>query len=226
MSALLLGGTAEARDLAARLVAADVEVVSSLAGDVAAPLLPAGKVRIGGFGGVHGLAGYLRANAVSAVVDATHPFAATMTAHAAAACAVTGVALLRLERPSWAARPDAEHWSATEYACHVRDVFRLFDTRLGLMLDQDDPLFANWDQDVTAVEDGYATQDPATVAAELLAAGDVIAASFDGVTDEQRSRVGRRSDGAVFTVDSFARYFLHDPVHHVWDVEQGYARLA
>ena len=110
MSALLLGGTAEARDLAARLVAADVEVVSSLAGDVAAPLLPAGKVRIGGFGGVHGLAGYLRANAVSAVVDATHPFAATMTAHAAAACAVTGVALLRLERPSWAARPDAEHW--------------------------------------------------------------------------------------------------------------------
>ncbi|MEI2653019.1 MAG: DinB family protein [Microthrixaceae bacterium] len=131
-----------------------------------------------------------------------------------------------LADPLASVRPDEEHWSATEYACHVRDVFRLFDTRLGLMLDQDDPLFANWDQDVTAVEDGYATQDPATVAAELLAAGDVIAASFDGVTDEQRSRVGRRSDGAVFTVDSFARYFLHDPVHHVWDVEQGYARLA
>ena len=123
-------------------------------------------------------------------------------------------------------RPAPSTWSPLEYACHVRDVFRLFDTRLGLMLDQDDPLFANWDQDVTAVEDGYATQDPATVAAELRAAGDVIAASFDGVTDEQRSRVGRRSDGAVFTVDSFARYFLHDPVHHVWDVEQGYARLA
>ena len=100
-----------------------------------------------------------------------------------------------LADPLASVRPDAEHWSATEYACHVRDVFRLFDTRLGLMLDQDDPLFANWDQDVTAVEDGYATQDPATVAAELLAAGDVIAASFDGVTDEQRSRVGRRSDG-------------------------------
>lgn len=131
-----------------------------------------------------------------------------------------------LADPRATVRPDEQHWSATEYACHVRDVFRLFDTRLGLMLTQDDPLFANWDQDVTAVEDDYASQDPSRVAEELVAAGEVIAASFEAVTDDQRSRVGRRSDGAVFTVDSFTRYFLHDPIHHVWDVEQGYERLG
>ena len=79
MSALLLGGTAEARDLAARLVAADVEVVSSLAGDVAAPLLPAGKVRIGGFGGVHGLAGYLVVDPATGRVAVYYGCADTVT---------------------------------------------------------------------------------------------------------------------------------------------------
>jgi len=131
-----------------------------------------------------------------------------------------------LADPAATLRPHPQQWSATEYACHVRDVFRLFDTRLGLMLGEDDPLFANWDQDVTAVEDDYASQTPAAVAAELTAAGEQIAASFDAVTPEQLGRVGRRSDGARFTVDSFARYFLHDPVHHVWDIEQGYAALG
>jgi hypothetical protein len=123
-------------------------------------------------------------------------------------------------------RPHDQQWSALEYACHVRDVYRLYDTRLHLMLDQADPLFANWDQDVTAVEDSYSTQDPATVAEELAAAAAVIADSFDAVTDDQRSRTGRRSDGAAFTVESFTRYFLHDPIHHIWDVEQGYAEIG
>lgn len=125
-----------------------------------------------------------------------------------------------------ALRPDPQRWSALEYACHVRDVFRLYDVRLHLMLDQDDPLFANWDQDETAVEDGYAAQDPAVVAAELADAADVLAASFEAVTPEQTARPGRRSDGASFTIESFARYFIHDPVHHVWDVERGYASLG
>lgn len=109
MRVLLLGGTGEARELAARLHPR-IDIVSSLAGRVPDPALPVGSVRIGGFGGVDGLRQWLQDNGIDAVVDATHPFAATMTAHAAAACAVTGVALLRLERPSWAARPDAEHW--------------------------------------------------------------------------------------------------------------------
>lgn len=99
---LLLGGTGEARDLAARLVEADVPVVSSLAGRVARPRLPVGEVRIGGFGGVAGLRAALADFDV--VVDATHPFAQGISRNAADACAAEGVPLLRLERPGWADR--------------------------------------------------------------------------------------------------------------------------
>lgn len=99
---LLLGGTGEARDLAARLVDAGVPVVSSLAGRVARPRLPVGEVRIGGFGGVPGLQAALAG--FDLVVDATHPFAAGISRNAAAACAAAGVPLLRLERPGWADR--------------------------------------------------------------------------------------------------------------------------
>ncbi|MET8150808.1 cobalt-precorrin-6A reductase [Actinoplanes sp. NPDC049668] len=103
MRLLLLGGTGEARELAARLVDAGVEVTSSLAGRVARPRLPVGRVRIGGFGGVDGLRAALRG--YDAVVDATHPFARGMSANAAAACAAEGVPLLRLERPGWERDP-------------------------------------------------------------------------------------------------------------------------
>jgi precorrin-6A/cobalt-precorrin-6A reductase len=103
MRLLLLGGTGEARDLAADLLATHVEVVSSLAGRVAEPRLPVGAVRIGGFGGVRGLRTALAA--YDAVVDATHPFAAGISANAAAACAAERVPLLRLERPGWPASP-------------------------------------------------------------------------------------------------------------------------
>ena len=123
-----------------------------------------------------------------------------------------------LARPDAATRPDDSTWSPLEYACHVRDVFRLFDTRLRLMLTEDDPLHPNWDQDTTAVEDDYASQDPAVVAGELTAAAEVVAASFDAVRPDQWERPGRRTDGAVFTVSTFARYFVHDPIHHLHDV--------
>ena len=123
-----------------------------------------------------------------------------------------------LERPGATTRPDPVTWSPTEYACHVRDVFRLFLTRLELMLGEDDPLFANWDQDATALEDDYASQQPDVVAAELLAAVEPLAARFDGLPDGVADRVGRRSDGARFTVTTFGQYLAHDPVHHVWDV--------
>ena len=108
---LLLGGTAEARDLAAHLEAKGVPFTSSLAGRVARPRLPMGPVRIGGFGGVEGLTQWLREHTVSAVVDATHPFAATMGSHAAQACSSLGVPLLRLARPGWATHPDAASWT-------------------------------------------------------------------------------------------------------------------
>ena len=86
------------------------------------------------------------------------------------------------------------------------------------MLADNDPTFANWDQDETAVADRYGEQDPTMVAAELVAAADTLSKSFEGITAEQRERPGTRSDGARFTVETFARYLVHDPVHHLWDV--------
>ena len=77
-----------------------------------------------------------------------------------------------LDRPDVRRRPRPDRWSPLEYACHVRDVFVLFDRRLHLMLDEDDPTFANWDQDETAVADRYGEQDPATVADELVSGGE------------------------------------------------------
>ncbi len=103
---LILGGTAEARELASRLtVRPDLRVISSLAGRTDDPVPPAGEVRIGGFGGVDGLAAWLLARHVAAVVDATHPFAQTISAHAAAACARPQTPLLRLLRLPWTAGP-------------------------------------------------------------------------------------------------------------------------
>jgi precorrin-6A/cobalt-precorrin-6A reductase len=103
---LILGGTAEARALAKALVDTGVRVVSSLAGRVRDPALPLGEVRIGGFGGAAGLAAWMRDHHVAAVVDATHPFAATMTAHAVDACTDVGVPLVVLRRPGWPPEPD------------------------------------------------------------------------------------------------------------------------
>ena len=123
-----------------------------------------------------------------------------------------------LQRPDVASRPYPDVWSPLEYACHVRDVFRLYDTRLALMLEKDAPRFANWDQDEAAIADRYGEQDPATVSAELVDAAGAISAAFEAVTLDQLDRTGTRSDGAQFTVDSFARYFMHDPIHHIWDV--------
>jgi precorrin-6A/cobalt-precorrin-6A reductase len=110
---LLLGGTGEARELAAALIDDGVDVLSSLAGRVSNPALPAGKTRIGGFGGVEGLRSFLESQRFHAVVDATHPFAATITRHSATACAGL-VPLLVVQRPGWRAEPgDAWSWAAT-----------------------------------------------------------------------------------------------------------------
>ncbi len=107
---LVLGGTTEGRTLATELVAAAVPVVSSLAGRVSAPRLPPGAVRVGGFGGSEGLAEYLADHRISAVVDATHPFAARITANANAACARTGTPLLVLRRAPWTAA-ERDRWT-------------------------------------------------------------------------------------------------------------------
>ena len=123
-----------------------------------------------------------------------------------------------LGRPDVRERPLPTVWSPLEYACHVRDVFRIYDERLGLMLTRDDPLYPNWDQDATAVAERYGEQDPERIRVELREAAEELAAAFDAVRDDQWERPGRRSDGAAFTVETFARYFIHAPVHHLHDV--------
>ena len=123
-----------------------------------------------------------------------------------------------LVHPGVNERPLPNVWSALEYACHVRDVFILFDVRLGRMLMEDVPTFANWDQDATAVAERYDLQDPLVVRRQLTEAANQLAEHFESVSGAQWSRVGVRSDGANFTVDSFGRYLLHDPIHHLWDV--------
>jgi precorrin-6A/cobalt-precorrin-6A reductase len=100
MRVLLLGGTAEARTLA-KTIDPQTDIISSLAGRVPDPALPVGPVRIGGFGGVEGLKRWLQEEGIDAVVDATHPFAATMTAHAAEACGELQLPHLVLARPAW-----------------------------------------------------------------------------------------------------------------------------
>ena len=110
MTILILGGTAEARALAAELSDARQDVLTSLAGRVRDPALPPGRVRIGGFGGADGLATFLRTNRIRTMVDATHPFATRIGTHAVAAATLAEVRLLRLERPGWADHPRSADW--------------------------------------------------------------------------------------------------------------------
>ncbi|MGZ6733585.1 MAG: DinB family protein [Nocardioides sp.] len=115
-------------------------------------------------------------------------------------------------------RPRSDVWSPTEYGAHVRDVHLIFAERIRLMLAEDEPTFANWDQDATALEKRYDLADPETVAGELLDAATVVADLYEAVPPDAWGRRGLRSNGSVFTVESLGRYHLHDLVHHTWDV--------
>lgn len=123
-----------------------------------------------------------------------------------------------LHRDDARQRPEPGVWSTLEYGAHVRDVMRVFEERVRLMLEHDDPAFPNWDQDATAVEDRYDLQDPVVVADELATTAEAAAAAFDAVPDDAWQRTGRRSNGSVFTIRTLGQYFLHDVVHHLHDV--------
>jgi hypothetical protein len=123
-----------------------------------------------------------------------------------------------LARPDAAERPAPQVWSPVEYACHVRDVLIIFAERARLIRDQDDPQFANWDQDATAIAERYWEQVPAAVAQELALAARTNAAVWTDVTEAEWQRPGRRSNGSVFTLETLGRYFLHDLRHHLVDV--------
>lgn len=106
---LLLGGTTEASTLARTLAEADADAVFSYAGRTAKPVSQPLPTRVGGFGGVEGLAEYLRTEGITHVVDATHPFAAQMSSNAVHACKAAGVPLCAFERPAWQAG-EGDHW--------------------------------------------------------------------------------------------------------------------
>ncbi len=125
---------------------------------------------------------------------------------------------VRLRQPDATTRPEPATWSPVEYACHVRDVCTVFEGRFRQMLTEDDPLFGNWDQDQTAVEERYWEQPPAQVAAELAQSAGSLAATLRVITADQLPRPGRRDNGSVFTVRTLAQYLAHDFVHHLHDV--------
>ena len=138
--------------------------------------------------------------------------------------------LLRENARAWLAllaQPDAttrhrlDRWSTLEYACHVHDVHQLFHERVTSMLEQDEPTFANWDQDQTAAESRYADQLPSVIGPALVASAYAVADLYASVPDDAWGRRGVRSDGSEFTVESFGRYHLHDVHHHLWDVDHG-----
>ena len=131
------------------------------------------------------------------------------------------VEVLQADEDHLRSRPHPDKWSPLEYAHHVRDVFELFDERLILMLTEDGPHYANWDQDVTAVEKNYNAADPSVVSSELQDHASRLADRFDSISGDSWERIGFRGDGDAFTVETFARYLIHDPMHHLWDVRTG-----
>ncbi len=126
----------------------------------------------------------------------------------------------RLNEPGVRSRPQPTVWSTLEYGCHIRDVHRIFNHRVRLMLDEDEPRFPNWDQDETAIADDYAAQHPATVATELFEAAGIMADTYAGVPADAWSCRGLRSNGSEFTVATISIYHLHDIVHHAHDVSR------
>ena len=130
-----------------------------------------------------------------------------------------------LADPAAGERSRPDRWSTLEYACHVHDVHQIYHDRVSQMLAEDDPLFDNWDQDRSAEQGRYADQLPSIIGPTLVAAAYAIGDLYDSVPPLSWQRPGRRSDGHAFTIESLARYQLHDVVHHLHDV-RGAARSA
>lgn len=134
MRVLILGGTQEAFALAEQLAAQrSVDFISSLAGRTREPRMPTGPVRTGGFGGAEGLARYLREERITHLINATHPFAAQISANAVAAAETASIPLLRLLRPAWTARHD-DRWVAARHATEAAELCRREGGRIFLTL--------------------------------------------------------------------------------------------
>jgi hypothetical protein len=147
--------------------------------------------------------------------------AALMRANAASFRAALKRGSMVNERPPVQAGADPQ-WSALEYAAHVRDVYQLTAERLTKMIKKNAPTFKDWDQNKAAIDGDYANEDPDKVSYALAVNAGKAADLLDKVRGDQWQRAGMRSDGAGFTIATFAVYMLHDVTHHLWDVEQGY----
>lgn len=123
-----------------------------------------------------------------------------------------------LRRPDVEERPTAGTWSVLEYSAHVKDVFEVFTARLELMLREENPTFANWDQDQAALDGNYSALDPETVSQELVQNGLDATSAFGAVQEDQWDRRGLRSNGSEFTVVTLTGYFMHDIIHHLHDI--------
>ena len=126
----------------------------------------------------------------------------------------------RLAAPAAAltGHPAPDVWSPLEYACHVRDVCRVFEGRVQQLLAEDVARFANWDQDEAAGSGRYGEEDPAVVAAELAESAVALSRAFAAVGGDDWGRRGVRSNGSEFTVLTLGQYMLHDLAHHLVDV--------
>lgn len=143
---LVLGGTKDARELADALVAGGVDAVLSLAGRTSAPAASSARTRSGGFGGIDGLAAYLRAEQIRACIDATHPFAARMSANAAAACAAMSVPRMALVRPEWSP-VDGDRWIFVDDAAQAARLLPAMGRRIFLAFADGLAPFAGLDLD-------------------------------------------------------------------------------
>lgn len=160
----------------------------------------------------------------SSTVDPTD-VAAAMRANAAAFRSALKRSSMVAERPP-VPPGAAPRWSALEYAAHVRDVYGLAAERITRMIKKKAPTFADWDQDRAAIDGDYASADRDKVSYDLAVNAGKVADLLDKVRGDDWQRSGMRSDGAGFTIASYAVYILHDVTHHLWDVERGYEAIT
>lgn len=120
--------------------------------------------------------------------------------------------------PDVRTRPAPGVWSPLEYAAHIKDVSKVFRTRIRAMLLHEAPEYKDWDQDAAALEGGYSGLDPRRVADSLATASGDLFRDVEALTPEEFQRTGHRSDGHVFTIETLLQYFHHELAHHWWDI--------
>lgn len=151
--------------------------------------------------------------------------AALMRTNAASFRAALGRGDIVHERPP--VPPGASPvWSALEYGAHVRDVYKLAADRVTKMMKKDGPTFEDWDQNAAAAAGDYRNTDVDKLRYDLAANAGKTADLLGKVRGDQWQRTGMRSDGAPFTIATYAVYIYHDFYHHLWDVERGYEAIV